>query len=64
MPFLLAALEEQAEVFGPDPWPYGLAANRRTLDVFLGHLVEQGLLAEPFPPEALFAPSSLDEARI
>ena len=64
MPFLLAALEEQAAVFGPDPWPYGLAANRRTLEVFLGHLVEQGLLAEPFTPESLFAPSSLDEARI
>jgi 4,5-dihydroxyphthalate decarboxylase len=64
MPFLLAALEEQAEVFGADPWPYGLEPNRRTLEVFLGYLREQGLLESDLAPEALFAPSSLDRSRI
>lgn len=64
VPFLLAALEEQRAVFGDDPWPYGLAPNRHTLEVFLGHLQEQGLLAQDMAPETLFAPSSLSEARI
>lgn len=64
MPFLLAALEDQAEVFGADPWPYGLEANRTTLEVFLGYLREQGLLEQDLAPDALFAPSSLDRSRI
>jgi 4,5-dihydroxyphthalate decarboxylase len=64
MPFLLATLEDQAARFGDDPWPYGLAPNRPTLDAFLDLLREQGLLAGPLTPEDLFAPSTHRTARI
>jgi 4,5-dihydroxyphthalate decarboxylase len=64
MPFLLDAMERQHEVFGADPWPYGLAANRPTLDEFAGYLVEQGLVAEAPDMAELFAPSTRDESRI
>ncbi len=43
MPFLLDALERQQEIFGADPWPYGLAPNRTVLEVFADYLREQGL---------------------
>lgn len=64
MPFLLAALEAQADVFGPDPWPYGLPANRGTLDVFLEHMREQGLLEAALTPDDLFTPSTLEQSKI
>jgi 4,5-dihydroxyphthalate decarboxylase len=41
-------------LFGGDPWPYGIAANRRTLDVFQDSLLEQGLLRTRVPLETLF----------
>lgn len=41
----LDALERQQKIFGADPWPYGLMANRAVLAVFADHLVGQGLTA-------------------
>ena len=35
-------------------WPYGLEANRRTLEALVGYLVEQHLLAAKIPVEQLF----------
>ncbi|MGE2716328.1 ABC transporter substrate-binding protein [Mycolicibacterium litorale] len=64
MPFLLAALEEQEAVFGPDPWPYGMEANRTALETFISYLHEQGLVSAALAPESLFAPSTLREFRI
>jgi len=64
MPFLLAALEEQQEVFGDDPWPYGLEPNRHALETFMSYLREQGLAENPPRPEDLFSPSTLRESRI
>ena len=64
MPFLLAALEEQREVFGEDAWPYGLEPNRHALETFLAYLREQGLVGTPPAPEDLFAPTTLRESRI
>jgi 4,5-dihydroxyphthalate decarboxylase len=40
-----------------DPWPYGVADNRVTLEAFLSFAHEQGVLAAPLGPEQLFAPS-------
>jgi 4,5-dihydroxyphthalate decarboxylase len=64
IPFLLDTLERQHEVFGADPWPYGLDANRDTLGKFVGYLVEQGLLATPLDVDELFAPGTRVESRI
>ena len=32
LPWQFADVDEIDEVFGADPWPYGIAANRPTLD--------------------------------
>lgn len=64
MPFLLAALEEQEAVFGTDPWPYGLEANRNALETFISYLHEQGLISSTLVPESIFSRSTLREFRI
>ncbi len=56
LPWLHAELEEMGELFGADPWPYGLAPNRKTLETLVRYLVEQGFLRDPPPLEDLFAP--------
>ncbi len=58
--FAFAYLEAERRLFGEDPYPYGLAANRRALETLVGYLVEQGLLDEPVPVDTLFAPSMRD----
>jgi len=64
IPFLVDTLERQAEIFGPDPWPYGLEPNRHTLDHFVGLLQEQGLLAAPLVVDDLFHPGTRRDSRI
>ena len=59
VPWLQADLEEMAEVFGPDPWPYGLEANRHVLSTLVAYLVEQHLLPKPIALEELFVPLTL-----
>lgn len=56
LPWLHADLEEVDELFGGDPWPYGLEANRAALETLLGFLVQQGFLPHTPDLEALFAP--------
>lgn len=46
-----ALYEEEREVFGHDPFPYGIEANRRTLDALIRYSHQQGLLKSP--PESL-----------
>jgi 4,5-dihydroxyphthalate decarboxylase len=53
-------LEEQREKLGADPWPSGLAANRRNLEQFIGYSHDQRLIATPYPVERLFHESVLD----
>lgn len=59
LPWLHADLEEIEEVFGGDPWPYGLEANRHVLTTLVQYLVEQRLLPRPVPLEELFVPLTL-----
>lgn len=59
LPWLHADLEEVDEVFGGDPWPYGVDANRPTLEAFAGFLHSQGFLSEPIDIERLFPPLEL-----
>ncbi|WP_199543053.1 hypothetical protein [Prauserella sp. PE36] len=43
VPWLVDELERTRSLLGQDFWPYGLAANRTTLEVFLRYAHEQGL---------------------
>ena len=47
-----------------EPWPYGLQANRRTIEAFLGYCREQGLLGRDMRAEDIFAPEALAETRV
>lgn len=64
MPFLLDTLERQQDVFGADPWPYGVEPNRATLSTFGRYLVEQGLAERAPDVDSLFAASTLVQSRI
>lgn len=64
VPWLLPAVEESRAAFGPDFWPYGVEANRPTLEAFVRFEHEQGLTARPVAVEELFAAETLDEFRV
>jgi 4,5-dihydroxyphthalate decarboxylase len=59
LPWLHADLDEMAEVFGADPWPYGVEANRTTLQALADYLVEQRLARRPLIIDELFAPITI-----
>ena len=54
LPWQVAELEELAELFGPDHWPYGVEANRPTLETLVRYMVAQHFISAPMPIEALF----------
>jgi 4,5-dihydroxyphthalate decarboxylase len=56
LPWLLAEIEEIDAVFGGDAWPYGVEANRATLQALVQYMSEQHFIAKPIPPEDLFVP--------
>lgn len=64
LPWLTVHVEETRREMGEDFWPYGLEANRHTLETFLRYSNEQGLSPERLAPEQLFAPESLESFRI
>lgn len=64
LPWTVPAAEETTALMGEDFWPYGLAANRTTLETFLRYSAEQGLARRRLRPEDLFAPETLDTARV
>ena len=54
------SLEAEADFFGgADPWPYGLAANRKNLERFLQLEYDQGLIPKPMKVEDIFYHSTL-----
>ncbi len=55
-PWLHAALEEVDELFGADPWPYGVERNRTSLEMLAGFLAQQGFLPEAPSIDAMFTP--------
>ncbi len=53
-------LARTREIFGPDPYPYGIKANRAMLQTIIDYSHEQGLTNTKQAIEDLFAPSTLD----
>jgi len=45
--------------FGPDPFPYGVRANREVLERLAAYSHEQGLIPAPVAIDDLFAPSTV-----
>jgi 4,5-dihydroxyphthalate decarboxylase len=60
MVFRWEFLSQVRSYFGPDPFPYGLRANRPVLERLVRHSHEQGLIEAPLEVDALFAPSTIE----
>lgn len=56
LPWLFPAIDEIEEVFGGDPWPYGVDANRPTLDALMKFMVQQNFIEKEIPIDDLFVP--------
>lgn len=57
-------LQRLQALFGSDPWPYGIEANRATLGAFLHYAHEQGLCPRALTPDDLFVPEVRESYRI
>ncbi len=61
LPWVVAEMERTQAIMGPDPWPYGIAQNRPTLEALVTYLDEQHLSARRLAVEELFSPLADDE---
>jgi 4,5-dihydroxyphthalate decarboxylase len=52
------------EIFGPDPFPFGIEENRPTLELFLRYTHEQGIAHRRVKPEEIFPPGIMTAVRI
>ncbi|HEY1504430.1 MAG TPA: ABC transporter substrate-binding protein [Stellaceae bacterium] len=57
LPWLPDYIRETDEVFGKDPWPYGVEPNRPTLEALVTYLAEQGMVPAAPSIESLFVPN-------
>jgi 4,5-dihydroxyphthalate decarboxylase len=64
LPWGPSRLREATAMLGGDPWPYGVEANRTTLEAFISYAAEQGVIAGKLAPEALFPPQVLSRYRV
>ena len=64
LPWFAAELDETRALMGPDFWPYGIEANRRTLSLMLHYAHQHGLTDRLLTLEDLFAPSTFVEVRV
>jgi len=56
LPWLPDHLDEIDEVFGGDPWAYGVGPNLPTLETAIRYLYDQSLIAAPVAIEDVFEP--------
>jgi 4,5-dihydroxyphthalate decarboxylase len=56
LPGMPVEIDEIDDVFGGDPWPYGVEANRPTLEALVRYLAEQSLIQAPISVDDLFVP--------
>jgi 4,5-dihydroxyphthalate decarboxylase len=56
LPGMTAELDVIDDIFAGDPWPYGVDANRPTLEALVRYLTEQSLIKAPIPVDDLFVP--------
>jgi 4,5-dihydroxyphthalate decarboxylase len=59
LPWFGQELEETRALMGENFWPYGIDANRKTLDALFQYSYEQGLAKKRLTVEELFHPASL-----
>lgn len=57
IPWMDRTMERIDEVLGGDPWPFGMEANRPTLEAVIGFMHQQRMIDTAPSAEELFAPS-------
>jgi 4,5-dihydroxyphthalate decarboxylase len=64
IPWCYEHAQRAKALLGEDFWPYGIDANRKTLDAFLQYAHEQGVCHRRLMPEDLFAPQVRERFRV
>ena len=64
LPWLASEVAETKAAMGENFWPYGAAANRKTLETMARYSYEQGLAVRRLDVDEMFVPSTLDEKKI
>ena len=60
LPWFAQEYEETRKVMGENFWPYGIEANRKTLETLFRYSFEQGLTKRQLTVEELFDKSTLE----
>jgi 4,5-dihydroxyphthalate decarboxylase len=60
LPWLVAEVEETRALMGDDPFPYGVARTRKTVETLAGYSFRQGLAPRRLSVDELFHESLLD----
>jgi 4,5-dihydroxyphthalate decarboxylase len=64
LPWVPDHAREWISLAGNDFWPYGIEANRPTLEAFVQYAYEQGVAKRKLSVEEMFAPETLESAKI
>ncbi|MEA2986512.1 MAG: 4,5-dihydroxyphthalate decarboxylase [Alphaproteobacteria bacterium] len=64
LPFVEENLKAARELMGEDFWPYGVAANRKTLEAFLRRRHAEGLSSRLVKVDEMFHPSTYESFKI
>jgi 4,5-dihydroxyphthalate decarboxylase len=56
LPWMIAEIDELDELFGGDPFVYGIEPNRPTIDALIAYLGQQSMLDSPVRCDDLFVP--------
>ena len=59
VPWFGALYDKNSRLLPGDWWPYGVEANRETIDTFLRYFFEQGLSQRRLGLDEIFAPELL-----
>jgi 4,5-dihydroxyphthalate decarboxylase len=59
LPDAVFYLEEERRLWGDNPWPHGLKANRHTVETFVRYAHEQGYINRRLTVEEMFAETTL-----
>jgi 4,5-dihydroxyphthalate decarboxylase len=57
LPWMTAEIDEIQEIFGDDPWPYGVEENRPTLEALVTYMHDQAMIPKKIPLKELFVPT-------
>jgi 4,5-dihydroxyphthalate decarboxylase len=64
LPWVTSEMQATEQLMGSDYWPYGVEANRKTLQTCARYVAEQGITAREIEVEEMFAPTTLKGMKI